>query len=165
MKIFDFKNPRHIEILREELNRAKQIIKNTSNTNFKKTDSGKLVSREISEMQSDFNNTTVLDATLVANWMASNKKLLSNYTFTSGGNTQTVADIIAWLRKGRASQFYIQSLIDDMDKLEGVAIDDHEFYKPAAAKITSTPQSDANPYDMPGGQPSRSQMGGNWTGD
>ena len=76
MKIFDFKNPRHIEILREELNRAKQIIKNTSNTNFKKTDSGKLVSRKISEMQSDFNNATVLDATLVANWMASNKKLL-----------------------------------------------------------------------------------------
>jgi hypothetical protein len=53
-----------------------------------------------------------------------------------------------------------------MDKLEGVAIDDHEFYKkPKTSLRTLTSTDKLNPYDMPGGRPSRGYMGGSWTGD
>ena len=48
MKIFDFKNPRHIEILREELQRAKQIMSNSN-------------SRSLTEMSSEFDATPKLD--------------------------------------------------------------------------------------------------------
>jgi hypothetical protein len=153
MKIFDFKNPRHIEILREELQRAKQIMSNSN-------------SRSLTEMSSEFDATPKLDPFIVANWMESNRDLLQGYTFSSGGASKQVLDIIEWLRRGSASQFYIQSLIDDMDKLDGVAIDDHEFYKKSeTAMQPSSSKNKLNPYEMPGGQPSRGYMGGSWTGD
>jgi hypothetical protein len=150
MNIFDFKNPRHMEILREELRRAKQIMNNSKHLNLKE--------------QSD--DLVKLDPFIVADWMENNSELLRGYTFSSSGVSKNVRGIIDWLRRGAASQSYIQALIDDMDKLDGVAIDDHEFYeKPKTSSQTPLSTDKRNPYDMPGGRPSRGYMGGSWTGD
>jgi hypothetical protein len=150
MNIFDFKNPRHIEILREELRRAKQIMNNSKHLNLKE--------------QSD--DLVKLDPFIVADWMENNSELLRGYTFSSSSVSKNVRGIIDWLRRGAASQSYIQALIDDMDKLDGVAIDDHEFYKKSETVMQpSSSKNKLNPYEMPGGQPSRGYMGGSWTGD
>jgi hypothetical protein len=103
IKLLDLTNTRHQLIVAEEIARAKRIIKESNSPKF--------------------------SGIKVAEWMKNNSDLLADYSYTSGGGTKNVRQIIDWLETDRASQYYIKGLIDDMDLIAGVAIDDEDFYE------------------------------------
>jgi hypothetical protein len=123
IKLLDLTNPRHQQIVAEEIARAKRIINESNSPKF----SGKKV----------------------ADWMKNNSDLLSDYSYTSSsGVTKNVKQIIDWLENDRASQYYINGLINDMDLLAGVAIDDVDFYKDSETPGFGDIGAKTNPRDM-----------------
>jgi hypothetical protein len=133
MKIVDLTNPRHQQILAEEIHRAKRII---------------------SELADD----RKLSADKIAKWYESNEELVRDFTH----NGRSYSDILRFLNSGVASQYYLKTLIDAIDHLEGVAVDDADFY----VAPTTAPGSDysrgfsTNPYTTSAGAPVN-----RWTGD
>ena len=102
IKLLDLTNPRHQQIVAEELARAKRIIKEAT---AKK-----------------------LDYRLFIDWMKNNRKdIPDNFEYTSGGITKDYDKILAWLNHKIASQSYLEGLLKELDQLDGVDIDRSQF--------------------------------------
>jgi hypothetical protein len=126
MKLLDLLNSRHQQILVEELARAKRIINEQS---------GRFNSDKNNMMQR-------LAKWKIASWLEDNADLdvLQSYKFNSGGMMQDYSVILNVLKTGNPSQSYLKSLIDDLDTLEGVAIDDQDFYDDNSKQIPGRTQ-------------------------
>lgn len=97
IKLLDLTNPRHQQIVAEEIARAKRIIK------------------EATEKK--------LNYALIIDWMKNNKdKIPVDFEYTSGGYTKNYDKILDWVRTGSASQSYLEGLVKELDQLDGVAI-------------------------------------------
>ena len=180
IKLLDLTNPRHQQIVAEEIARAKRIIKEAATDKFlqsaarnlagqmrgkaasegtlmtsllrmplanrlTKDELAKIVGYAMTEMGLTTESTpSKLDAVKIVRWIESNTSKLADYTYTSGGVTKNVNELIKWLKYGRASQSYLKGLIDDMDLLAGVAIDDVDFQKDP-----ETPLGDLRPTINP----------------
>lgn len=137
MKIFDFNNPRHIEILREELRRAKRIIKETRLTEGLPNNAD-LYYRGIINLLRDKQNRFVNTAEVSA-W-------LCQEIGGSDDDLKTLADELYEYAKENPTRMMQLSLeLQKQLKLNN--------------PTTSVKVSD-NPYDMPGGRPNKG-----WTGD
>jgi hypothetical protein len=102
IKLLDLTNPRHQQIVAEEIARAKRIIKEAT---AKK-----------------------LDYRLFIDWMQNNKEVFPvDFTYTSGGSTKDYSKILAWLDHKIASQDYLEGLLKELDQLDGVDIDRSQF--------------------------------------
>lgn len=102
MKILDLTNPKHQQIVVEEIARAKQIISEQSAPKLSKYK--------------------------IAKWFANNRKLVSDFVYKGDMGDQNLYKILRFLH-GYPSQYYLKNLIDQVDELEGVAIDDQDFYE------------------------------------
>jgi hypothetical protein len=132
MKIVNLTIPAHQAILVEEINRAKKILS------------------EISDMPK-------LDSNKIAKWLTDNEELIGSFTH----NGQPYSNFIKFIKSGRASQYYLKTLIDALDHVEGVAIDDADFY--VGQQKPMSPFKDKfniNPYTTSAGRPTD-----RWTGD
>jgi hypothetical protein len=190
IKLLDLTNPRHQEIVAEEIARAKRILKEAASdrllswkqflqsaarnlaaqmqgkaasettlmnrlnrmplaNRLTKSDLDKIVGYAMKEMGLDVAAAArELDYAKIVKWIEGNLSKLTSYSYTSGGVTKTADDLVKWLRSGRASQSYLKGLIDDMDKLEGVAIDDADFYKDTETTGLGDISAKTNPRDM-----------------
>ena len=183
IKLLDLTNPRHQQIVAEEIARAKRIIKEAASDRFlqsaarnlagqmrgkaaskdtlmnrlnsmplanrlNKDELAKIVGYAMTEMGLVVAvDAGKLDYAKIVKWIESNQSELSGYEYESGGVAKNVDEIIKWVRSGRASASYLKGLIDDMDKLEGVAIDDAQFYKEAEKPLGDV-RPTINPRDL-----------------
>ena len=102
MKILDLTNPKHQQIVVEEIARAKRIISEQTSPKLSKHK--------------------------IAKWFANNRKLVSDFVYKGDMGDQNLYNILTNLQ-GNPSQYYLKNLIDQVDELEGVAIDDQDFYE------------------------------------
>lgn len=119
IKLLDLTNPRHRQIVAEEIARAKRIVREQS-------------------MKTD--NVNMLAAYKILDWMKDNKNLVGNFVYNTTNGNQSYFRIMQILDRGNPSQSYLKGLIDDMDKLEGVAIDDQDFYDDDSKQIPGRTQ-------------------------
>jgi hypothetical protein len=183
IKLLDLTNPRHQQIVAEEIARAKRIIKEAASDRFLQSAArnlagqmrGKAASKDtlmnrlnsmplanrlnkeelativgyaMTEMGLTTESTpSKLDAVKIIRWIESNTSKLSDYTYASDGVTKNVNELIKWLRSGRASQSYLKGLIDDMDLLDGIAIDDADFQKDPETSLGDL-RPTINPRDL-----------------
>lgn len=119
IKLLDLTNPRHQKLVAEEIARAKRIVR---------------------EQSMRANDTNMLVAFKILDWMQNNKKLVGNFVYTTSNGNQSYSQIMQVLDRGNPSQSYLKGLIDDMDKLEGVAIDDQDFYDTDSKQIPGRTQ-------------------------
>jgi hypothetical protein len=119
INLLDLTNPRHQKIVVEEISRAKRIIK---------------------EQSMRTGDTNMLAAFKILDWMQNNKKLVGNFVYTTSTGNQSYFQIIQVLDRGNPSQSYLKGLIDKLDTLEGVAIDDLDFYDTDSKQIPGRTQ-------------------------
>jgi hypothetical protein len=119
INLLDLTNPRHQKIVVEEISRAKRIIK---------------------EQSMRTSDTNMLAAFKILDWMQNNKKLVGNFVYTTSTGNQSYFQIMRVLDRGNPSQSYLNGLIDKLDTLEGVAIDDLDFYDTDSKQIPGRTQ-------------------------
>jgi hypothetical protein len=119
INLLDLTNPRHQLIVVEEISRAKRIIK---------------------EQSMRTGDTNMLAAFKILDWMQNNKKLVGNFVYTTSTGNQSYFQIMRVLDRGNPSQSYLKGLIDKLDTLEGVAIDDLDFYDTDSKQIPGRTQ-------------------------
>lgn len=183
MKIFDFKNPRHIEILREELQRAKlQILENTHSYDETKIWDAMSEDERWEAIASTRDDEGPDDADMYVNstWndipdAITNLIDLSSFKLASseqGGRTNLRA-INNFKNKYPETQKIIDAFLSKVSRTSVENLTIKQSYQLLTAVQQASPKrgwnmktvSDVNPYNMPGGQPSRGHMGGKWTGD
>jgi len=130
MKFFNLTDPRHQQILVEEIIRARRIISEQSRT---------VVAPSSTTTQKPAQR---LAKWKIASWLEQNAELdaLQSYKFNSDGIMQDYSVILNILKSGNPSQSYLKSLIDDLDMLAGVAIDDQDFYDDDSKQIPGRTQ-------------------------
>jgi len=78
---------------------------------------------------------------------------------------QSKSMAVNFIENGNPSELYLDKIIDI---LNSNGIDVSSIYAPEPERepfTPSTPEPEINPYDMPGGRPSRGYMGARSTGD
>lgn len=189
MKIFDFNNPNHIKILKEELNRAKRLLEYNESNEWKRLtptlrklalqsaddDMGSDFADEYAEsdwMQipdaitnridlSKFILPKKVDTASLAQWIETNKDKIGTGALYTEVGSHSVNDVIKFLQSGRASQYYCAEVIAAI-LMRGVMIDFKEL-EPAADPLVQANRSMAitnNPYNYTPGRRTS-----NWTGD
>jgi hypothetical protein len=194
MKIFDHKNPRHIQILKEELNRAKWLMEYNEAEEWKRLSP---MMRKVALMSADkemgedfayeykdeewlnipdtitnridlskFVLPKQVDPNALAQWIETNKSKLGSGVLYRGTATHTVEQVIEFLRRGNASQYYCAEVIATILK-RGIMIDFKELEKGTSSLPGSAQSrtSDYNPYSMFKDKPARGHLGASWTGD
>ena len=136
MKLLDLSNPKHQQFVAEEIARAKQIMEQTNSTTVPR----------LSKMK-------------IAKWFASNRELVNDFVYKGDMGDQDLYKILNFLQ-GNPSQYYLKNLIDQVDKLEGVAIDNADFHEDPKPIYKPSASVDINPYSTSAGKPSN-----RWTGD
>jgi len=139
MKLLDLSNPRHQQIVAEEIARAKRIVEQQNSAQ----------SPRLSKMK-------------IAKWFAANRELVNDFVYKGDMGDQDLYKILTTLQ-GNPSQYYLKNLIDQADKLEGVAIDDSDFYEDPKPTYKSSTSVDVDPYKI--FPPSTGYMGARYTGD
>ena len=139
MKLLDLSNPRHQQIVAEEIARAKRIVEQQNSAQ----------SPRLSKMK-------------IAKWFAANRELVNDFVYKGDMGDQNLYKILSTLQ-GYPSQYYLKNLIDQVDKLEGVAIDDSDFYEDPKPTYKSSTSVDVDPYKI--FPPSTGYMGARYTGD
>lgn len=195
MKIFDFRNPRHLEILREELYRAKTIMLREYNE-----------SSEWNQMPPEYREWLLLSADddmgpdfadeyVETDWMkipdsVTNRIDIGNYMLPEKYNRFSLAhivdshkqklgnisvsdarhnvrDVLKFLYTGNPSRYYAYRVLAALFN-NGIMVNLQNL-KDNSAPTTLGKSSDItgniNPYEMPGGRSSRGYMGAKWTGD
>jgi|DEB0MinimDraft_10_1074344.scaffolds.fasta_scaffold18068_3 hypothetical protein len=136
MKLLDLSNPKHQQIVAEEIARAKQIMEQPNPAGAPR----------LSKMK-------------IAKWFAANRELVNDFVYKGDMGDQDLYKILTTLQ-GNPSQYYLKNLIDQADKLEGVAIDDADFYEDPKPTYKPSTSVDIDPYSTSAGRPSN-----RWTGD
>jgi len=139
MKLLDLSNPKHQQIVAEEIARAKQIMEQKNPADVPR-----------------------LSKTKIAKWFAANRELVNDFVYKGDMGDQDLYKILTTLQ-GNPSQYYLKNLIDQADKLEGVAIDDSDFYEDPKPTYKSSTSVDVDPYKI--FPPSTGYMGARYTGD
>lgn len=140
MKLLDLSNPKHQQIVAEEIARAKQIMEQQNSSGAPR----------LSKMK-------------IAKWFAANRELVNDFVYKGDMGDQNLFAILNFLQQGNPSQYYLKNLIDQVDKLEGVAIDDSDFYEDPKPTYKSSTSVDVDPYKI--FPPSTGYMGARYTGD
>jgi len=182
MKIFDFKNPRHIEILREELRLAKQQLSENA-FGYDETKIWDAMSEDdrwdaIASTRDD-EGPDDADRYAAESWdnipdQITNLIDLSDFKLASsdqGGRTNLRA-IGNIKNKHAETQKVINAFLSRVGRssIDTLTIKQSYQLLMAVQKFVpmrgsgSTGSTNINPYEMPGGDPSRGP-GGNWTGD
>lgn len=193
MKLFDFKNPRHLKILKEELQRAKMLLEYNEAEEWKKMpetlrkvalmSSDKEMGKDFADeyVDSDWldipdtitNRIKLSDFALpkkisrfeLAKWIEANHSKIGDGVLYRGTATHNTSQVITFLREGNPSQYYMAEVIACILK-RGIPMNFRELEEvPMGTYIPSSTSSNINPYEMPGGMPSRGYMGAKWTGD
>jgi hypothetical protein len=181
MKLFNFKNKRHVEILREELRRVKQIM--SEGSSYSEDEIWDAMSEDErwdaittvrdDEGPDDADRYAAEEWDNIPDWLTDRMNLadfqLAKYN--QGGRTNlraiekfskqepdTNKFVVAYLKKIGRNEIYRLTVKQSYDLLKKM----HAFrtqMNPSSTGDISV-KSDINPYDMPGGRPS-----GNWTGD
>jgi hypothetical protein len=195
MNIFDFKNPRHIRILKEELHRVQRLLEYNESEEWKRLTP---MMRKVALMSADeemgedfayeykdedwlnipdtitnridlskFILPKQVDPYALAQWIEANKSKLGTGVLYRGTATHNVDKVIEFLQRGNPSQYYCAEVIANILK-RGIVIDFKELEKNTASSnsTTSDYKSNINPYDTPAGRPGIGSYGNrNWTGD
>jgi hypothetical protein len=195
MKLFDFKNPRHLKILKEELNRVKMLLEYNEADEWKRltpmmrkvalmsadAEMGKDFAYEYKDEEwlnipdtitnridlSKFILPKQVDPAALAQWIETNKSKLGSGVLYRGTAAHTTDRVIEFLRQGNPSQYYCAEVIASILK-RGIMIDFTELEKNAApsSSALSSYKSNINPYDTPSGRAGAGSFGSrNWTGD
>ena len=192
MKIFDFKNPKHVQILKEELVRAKRILKEYNENEMWNNmpeplrrvalssaddDMGPDFADEYANMDwmripdtitnrinlSDFALPKRVSKSKLAEWMKTNRtKLGSGILYPEAHHS--VDGVIKFLEQGNPSQYYIAKVIAELIE-RGVRINFKDIEDAPKLDVDISSGTGMDPYSMPGGSPSKGYMGGKWTGD
>lgn len=185
MKIFDFKNPRHIEILREELSIAKKMMAEASTYSedeiwSKMSEDERweaIASVRDDEGPDDADRFVDRDWDNIPDWLT-DRMNISDFQLAKrnqGGNTMLraikrfsgenpnvnkfVTEYLAKIGRSNIDDITVKQSYDLLPKIQKL------MSKLNPSTSVRTTKSDVNPYDMPGGQPTRRPGGGNWTGD
>lgn len=194
MKLFDFKNPRHLKILKEELNRAKMLLEYNEAEEWKKmpeklrrvalmsadNDMGKDFAAEYADSDwldipdtitnriklSDFALPKIISKDALASWIETNRSKLGDGVLYRGTTTHKTDDVIRFLRQGNPSQFYMAEVIACILK-RGIPMNFRELEDTSRSygPPAVTMPTQSDPYKSVSGMPSRGYLGGKWTGD
>lgn len=186
MKLFNFKNKRHVEILREELRRVKQIM--LEGSSYSEDEIWDAMSEderwEAIASTYDDEGPDLADEYVNAKWDnipddITDRMNLADFQlakYNQGGRTNlraiekfskeepdTNKFVVAYLRKIGRNEIPRLTVKQSYDLLTKM----HRFrnqMNPTGTGDISV-KSDINPYDMPGGRPTSMPGGGKWTGD
>jgi len=180
MKLFDINNPRHIEILREELAKIPQLLREYNEDSIWASMSEDDRWDAIASV-SDDDGPDLADKYVGRVWDnipddITDRIDLSDYKLASsdlGGRTN-LRVIESFKRKDPAAQRVIDAFLKRVGRSDFNKITVKQSYQLLSA-IHKSSESGAptntfnvpgiNPYDQPGGKPSSGKMGGKWTGD
>lgn len=192
MKIFDFKNPKHVQILKEELVRAKRILKEYNENEMWNNmpeplrrvallsaddDMGPDFADEYADMDwmripdtitnrinlSDFALPKRVSKTKLAEWLKTNRSKLGSGVLYPDAN-HSVDGVIKFLEQGNPSQYYIAKVIAKIIE-RGIVMNFKDIEDGVKTDIDISSGTGMDPYNMPGGSPSKGYMGSKWTGD
>ena len=179
MKLFDIKNPRHIEILRKELARIPQLLREYNEDSIWASMSEDDRWDAIAGV-SDDDGPDLADKYVDAKWDnipddITDRIDLSEYKLASddmGGRTNLRA-IESFKKQNSVTQTVIDKFLKRVGRTDVNKITVKQSYQLLTAIHKTMPDqpgsmgmgSDVNPYDMPGGKPSPGAHGGKWTGD
>lgn len=194
MKLFDFKNPRHLKILKEELNRAKMLLEYNESEEWKKmpdklrkvalmsadSEMGKDFAEEYVDADwldipdtvtnriklSDFVLPKYISKGALANWIETNKNKLGSGVLYRGATTHNTDQVIRFLQEGNPSHYYMAEVIACILR-RGIPMNFRELEDTTRSfgPPPVTPPTQSDPYKSVSGMPSRGYMGGKWTGD
>jgi hypothetical protein len=185
MKIFDFKNPKHVQILREEIQRVKRIL--SEGNKFSMDEIWKEMSENerhdaISATRDD-EGPDLADRYADSEWdnipsdiqdgMDLSAYELAKYNVVSKTNLGTIK---SYERKGAEYAKLISAYLNKIGRKDVYSLTTKQSYDllkkiHALSAATGNVNMDkfsepkTNPYDMPGGRPSMDQRGNKWTGD
>jgi hypothetical protein len=192
MKIFDFKNPKHVQILKEELNRAKRLLREYNENEMwndmpeplrrvalasADDDMGPDFADEYANMDwmripdtitnrinlSDFALPKRVSKSKLAEWLKTNRTKLGAGILYPEAN-HTIDGVIKFLERGNPSQYYIAKVIAELIE-RGVRINFKDIEDAPKMDVDISTGTGMDPYSMSGGSPSKGYMGGKWTGD
>ena len=192
MKIFDFNNPKHVQILKEELSRAKRLLREYNENEIWNNmpeplrrvalasaddDMGPDFADEYADMDwmripdtitnrinlSDFALPKRVSKSKLAEWMKTNRtKLGSGILYPEARHS--VDAVIKFLEQGNPSQYYIAKVIAEIIE-RGIAMNFKEIEDVSSGGLDISTGTRTDPYSMPGGKSSKGYMGGKWSGD
>jgi len=192
MKIFDFKNPKHVQILKEELSRAKRLLREYNENEMWNNmpeplrrvalasaddDMGPDFADEYADMDwmripdtitnrinlSDYALPKRVSKSKLADWMSSNRTKLGSGILYPDAN-HSVDGVIKFLQQGNPSQYYIAKVIAELIE-RGVRINFKDIEDAPKTDVDISSGTGMDPYSMPGGSTSKGYMGGKWSGD
>ena len=188
MKIFDFKNPKHVQILREEIQRIKRILSEgnqfsmdeiwkemSEDERYKaiaatRDDEGPDLADQYAHEKWDAIPADVQDSIDLSNYQlakysinfgSSNLRAIESFMKNDPDVVKLVDEFVKKMGRQNVRLLTVNQstdLILAIHKLINAKKPQVDISKP-----TST--TGVNPYDMPGGRPSKGYMGGKWTGD
>jgi hypothetical protein len=185
MKVFDFKNPKHIKILREELTRVKRILAEGSNFSMDeiwkemsederynsllatRDDAGpdiadKYVDSEWNNVPSEIQDSMDLSAFELAKYNVVSKTNLGTIKSFERKSPEYAKLISAYMNKISRKDVYCLTTKQSYDLLKKI----HALTAATGGnKMDKFAEPKTNPYDMPGGGPSKGYMGSKYTGD
>lgn len=185
MKVFDFKNPKHVQILREEVKRVKRILSEGSQFSMDE------IWKEMSEDERynaiaatrDDEGPDLADQYVSVTWdkvpseiqdgMDLSAYELAKYNVVSKTNLGTIK---SYERKGAEYAKLISAYMNKIGRKDLYALTTKQSYDllkkmhaltaaTGGNKMDNFSQPKNNPYDMPGGRPSKGFMGSDYTGD
>jgi hypothetical protein len=184
MKVFDIKNPRHIEILVEELRLAKRMMTEASTYSedeiwSKMSDDERweaIASVRDDEGPDDADRYSAEKWDNIPDWLT-DRMNISDFELAkrsqggatmlraikkfSGENPNVNKFVSAYLAKAGRGDINDLTVTQSYDLVPKI----HQLLsKLNPSPAIRTTKSDVNPYDMPGGSPTK-LGGGNWTGD
>lgn len=180
MKIFDITNPRHQEILTEEIQRAKQILLREYNEDsiWASMSSDErweaIASVRDDEGPDDADKFSEKKWDDIPDWLTDRMDLsvFQKASADQGGRTNLRA-INNFIKKNPETQKLVDKFLEKVGRTTLNDITTTQSYKLLIAVQQFNPAkgwsdrtgTEYNPYDAPGGQPSRGHLGGKWTGD
>jgi hypothetical protein len=189
MKLFNFKNPRHLKILKEELERAKMLLEYNEAEEWKKmpdklrkvalmsadSEMGKDFAEEYVDANwldipdtitnriklSDFALPKKISKNALASWIETNRSKLGDGVLYRGTATHKTSDVIRFLQDGNPSQYYMAEVVACILK-RGIPMNFREL-EDTSTGMSNTPfiPTQSDPYKSISGMPGK----GGWTGD
>lgn len=185
MKVFDFKNPKHVQILREELTRVKRILAEGANFSMDeiwkemsederhnsllatRDDAGpdiadRYADAEWDNVPAEIQDALDLSAFELAKYNVVTKTNLGTIKSYEKKSPEYAKLISGYLAKVGRKDVYCLTTKQSYDLLKKI----HALTAATGGnKMDNFAEPKNNPYDMPGGRPSKGYMGGNYTGD
>lgn len=186
MKVFDFKNPKHVQILREEVARVKKIL--AEGNRFSMDEIWKEMSEEERTnallSSADDDGPDLADNYADSEWDSipsdvQDRLDLSDYELAKyqvGGASTNLGTIKSYERKSPEYAKLISAYLNKVGRNDVNCLTTKQSYDllkkiHAMSGIMGNKKTDNfsepknNPYDMPGGRPSKGYMGSKYTGD